>query len=352
MAGHVSTAPATTQSMGGYSPSKGNKAAPEGDPFAATLRLLNSSKYQRADGGLFDGLVQKLRMIEEAGMPPMKVVRASVIAELGRIPRSTEGYAVSARTEVERLGPDLINFPMGPIFFFSHRWERPDWCEAVGKDLEYGSAERKAAMAAGHPVGDPDLDDRAKAKALVEWCKYLKSKRNQHPTVSEDFQEVLFFIDWPCVDQENPMPEIVALPAYVSACTGIVAYITPEYQERAWCRVELLMAYAFGPDGTSVEKLERGFTHRPEATGIKVKAETLLDPMVGKLTNEGERDIIRKLKKCAMGSTAYTCMAVWRKDMAWNYEWHCGWCGYDAWRFSRSVKPGVSSIFFVEPEEE
>mmetsp|Transcript_33872 Transcript_33872/g.79009 ORF Transcript_33872/g.79009 Transcript_33872/m.79009 type:complete len:220 (-) Transcript_33872:141-800(-) len=146
------------------------------------------------------------------------------------------------------------------------------------------------------------------------------ARRNSASTdtkaLSRVISEVLFFIDWPCVDQTNPMPENIALPAYVSACSGILAYDTAEYRERAWCRVELLMAYAFCATGDVVFTLESGFVDAER--GIrKMKREdmVLLDPTDGRLTNEGERDIITQLKACAEGSSAFSCWRVFVNNM-------------------------------------
>lgn len=168
----------------------------------------------------------------------------------------------------------------------SDRWERPNWCANLKKDLFYGTPEKQRAMAAGEIVGDPDDDDRSKARAVIQWGRWLmwllrnfKMLDTFSPAFRGGFAmnikevcfetrpgsihgsmsisspcdvtdsllctQVLFFIDWPCVDQENPVPEIAALPAYASACSGILSFYTPEYQSRAWCRVELLMSHAF-----------------------------------------------------------------------------------------------------------
>ena len=57
--------------------------------------------------------------------------------------------------------------------------------------------------------------------------------------------EVLFFIDYTCVDQQNPSAEVGALPAYVSACSEILSHYDGMYALRAWCRAEMMLAYAF-----------------------------------------------------------------------------------------------------------
>ena len=62
------------------------------------------------------------------------------------------------------------------------------------------------------------------------------------------------WIDWPCVDQSNKLPEIAALPAYVACCSGIMAAYNETYMTRAWCRVEILNAFAFCGCNTTFAK--------------------------------------------------------------------------------------------------
>ena len=38
--------------------------------------------------------------------------------------------------------------PNAVILFYSHRWKRPNWSEALGKELPWSSEERQAAMLA------------------------------------------------------------------------------------------------------------------------------------------------------------------------------------------------------------
>ena len=45
---------------------------------------------------------------------------------------------------------------------------------------------------------------------------------------------------------------MAALPAYVAASHIIAAAWTPEYETRAWCQVELMMAHAFATTGDRI----------------------------------------------------------------------------------------------------
>ena len=71
--------------------------------------------------------------IRAAGLPDMKVIPASTIAKLGRIPRSTEGHAINAIDAVQRHGGDEWGYSKAIVVFVSHRWKRPLWCESLGR---------------------------------------------------------------------------------------------------------------------------------------------------------------------------------------------------------------------------
>ena len=56
--------------------------------------------------------------------------------------------------------------------------------------------------------------------------------------------EIYFWIDWPCVDQTAPGPDMAALPAYVSTCSLILSYWHEDYTSRAWCQARRRRARA------------------------------------------------------------------------------------------------------------
>eukprot|EP00971_Amphidinium_carterae_P229158 4545763-Amphidinium_carterae.1 len=67
---------------------------------------------------------------------------------------------------------------------------------------------------------------------------------------TEHLWDYHFFIDYACVDQDDPSNKlggIMALPLYVSTCTELLFYDsdTTEYEPRGWTRVERMFAYAF-----------------------------------------------------------------------------------------------------------
>ena len=54
----------------------------------AMARLLKSRAWARAHPGNHEGLKQRLEMMRDAGLPPMKVIAATKLQQLGRIPRT------------------------------------------------------------------------------------------------------------------------------------------------------------------------------------------------------------------------------------------------------------------------
>ena len=71
--------------------------------------MLASDKYQRANPMTYGGLVKRLAMLPEHGLPKMRLVPQSKLEELGRIPRSNENFQVDALEAVKRLGAGFDN---------------------------------------------------------------------------------------------------------------------------------------------------------------------------------------------------------------------------------------------------
>ena len=93
------------------------------------------------------------------------------------------------------------------------------------------------AMAEGKVFGDPDDAERSKAKALIEFGKWFKRMCQAGATEASDITnadnlEIYWWIDWACTDQDNPGPDMAALPAYAAVCHGIVAAWNDVYKDR------------------------------------------------------------------------------------------------------------------------
>ena len=324
-------------------------------------RLLASSAWNKAHTSTQQGLLERLQMIPDAGLKPMRVVAHRTLKRLGRIPRSHEGHQEDAIAAVRRCGADINNNPNAVLLFYSHRWKRPNWSEDLGKDLPWASAEWQQAMREGKRFGDPDDAARSKAKALIaygDWlkrfrlgCSYDEGHILAEISVNPDL-EIFWWIDWASTDQDAPGPDMAALPAFAAACAGIVAAWSPEYASRAWCQVELLMAHAFMTMGDQVFVVPDGFAGAQGDKWVTLEKVAVADPAAGQLTNDHDRAVIRSLTGVAERSTAFSC---WRTFVntstqsvfmfcAWNVCCCCQCCGLGAWGQSRKVHPGQSSV--------
>ena len=344
---------------------------PQGEAIGDWQRceaVLRTRRWQTANTATRAGIERRLEMMREAGLPEMKVISARTIEQLGRIPRSTEGYAVNAIDAVRRHGVDEFNYSKVAFAMFSHRWKRPLWCEALGRDVAWGSDEHLHARAAGDAVGDPDDASHSKAKALVHWVEWFKREVAQIGlmgtpsgtfntySLSPHIEEVYFWIDWPCVDQTNPAAGIAALPAYVSTCHVLVAAWTAEYANRAWCRVELLTAQAFMKNGDRIFVCEETSAPLPSGKGSMHKEKVqILPPTGGKITNEADLTVVERLQQAAFDSEAFTCRMICYTEMLQTSLCeclvHCLFCcgcfGIDY--MERSRIPGQTRVLKLTP---
>ena len=99
---------------------------------------------------------------------------------------------------------------------------------------------------------------------------------------------------------------MAALPAYAAACAGVVASWTDEYASRAWCRVDLLMAYAFMTAGDKVLVLPHDFVDEGQPR-VAERRVAVADPAEGQLTNPNDTPVIAALRGVAERSTPSCC---------------------------------------------
>ena len=336
----------------------------------ACEELLASKAWQRSHPETYSGLKLRLQLLEEAGLPRMRVVPNTKLEELGRIPRSNEGHQVDALEAVKKLGKVPVEGnPRAVILFYSHRWARPNWCEALGKDLPWGSEERNAAMARGEVFGDPDDADHTKATALIEYAKWFERARRKSSGLNNETKpegishaekiEIFWWIDWACTNQDDPGPDMAALPAYAAACAGIVAAWNDVYKDRAWCQVELLVAYAFMTTGSKVWVVPPAFDNGATwPMRVEVEKVVVADPAKGLLTNTGDRPVIESLTNVASRSTAFTCLNNFvntstrnvANGLCLNVCCCCQCFGLLAAADARNVRPGESKVTKLTPK--
>ena len=280
--------------------------------------MLNSIKWQTSSPYTYEGLLKRFDNMKKEGLPDMLVLPATTLLSLSRIPRShernpvtEEPYTIKARSAVEQFGGyGLISakyretIAIAKIFFFSHRWIRGGWCETLGRDLPWGSEERIKADKAGIIVGDPDSAHKEKAAALIEWTMWYAMNKN-----NGSIDNIFFWIDWPCVDQENKGPSMAALPAYVAASHNIVAAWTNDYDGRAWCQLERMMACSYMAEGDLIYAFSEGFANSEDV----ITQETIHfvpSPSSGDITNKDDIKVIESLKEVASRSKVFSLAAL------------------------------------------
>jgi len=204
------------------------------------LDLVNSDTWQGLPITAVGLRLKLALMVEQAEAPPMKCISAVKLKSLGpRIPVFSEGHAVDAVEVCENYGV---------LIFVSHKW------------LQHGL---------------PDDPTDTKAQLLVEWADWYASR---YPA-----RNVYFWIDWCCVDQEQPGPGIRSLPLYIGACTDLISIQMGPYRESAWCAVEKVLAFVLlfsGKVPWVIQPLEGTCDMRRTASGGSPTEEVvaLMDP--------------------------------------------------------------------------
>ena len=229
------------------------------------LKNLGTRNYNR---------VPMIEMANSIGGTSLRLLPLQVIEQLGRIPHSTEGLAVDAADALGRFKFKSAAFRHqgigAEVFMASHRWLREQ---------------------------HPDNEANDKAKALIEFGQCRQQwVRNRHQLNVTMF----LWIDVCCVDQSNPVPDLVKLPLAIACCERMVTFVADGRQDRGWCRLEQLLAkrcmYA---DHQLVIGTGCPNSCRP---GVEEEWE-LQDPSTGRLTKEADRPVITKLTEAA-GHTA------------------------------------------------
>ena len=227
-------------------------------------------------------------------------------------------------------------------------------------------------MARGEVFGDPDDADHTKVTALIEYAKWFKracapffgkTKTNKPDGITQDPKmEIFWWIDRACTNQDDPGPDMAALPAYAAACAGIVAAWNDVYKDRAWCQVELLVAYAFMTSGRKVWVVPSAFENGATwPMRFEVEQVVVADPAKGLLTNTGDRPVIESLTNVASGSTAFTCLnnfinnstGTWGNvgnGICLNVCLCCQCFGLYPASEARNVRPGESKVTKITPK--
>ncbi|CAE7872443.1 unnamed protein product [Symbiodinium microadriaticum] len=86
-----------------------------------------------------------------------------------------------------------------------------------------------------------DNKSKSKLRGLVEFASWFK-ERAAHQRMDV---ELYFWIDYCCLSSDEASTALAALPLFISACTEILAWRTPDFDRRGWPLMERLLAYCF-----------------------------------------------------------------------------------------------------------
>jgi hypothetical protein len=197
-----------------------------------------------------------IKLVNEINGPRMRLIHWSTLADIQRIPHSDENLTVDALEGIDKYGANICE-----IFMVSHRWLRP----------RLNSNE-----------SHPDSIDHEKAKAINEFTKWRQKwvETEHHFT-----PEIFYWIDFCCIDQHDLSSAIPLLPLWTACCERFLRIETPDYSERAWCRLEPLLSYVFQfADHQTIINLDFKYS---TTNGEEIHA-LILNPLDGKSTDEAD----------------------------------------------------------------
>ncbi|KAF7596112.1 hypothetical protein BBP40_003374 [Aspergillus hancockii] len=125
----------------------------------------------------------------------------------GQLPRSNHGLTQNYRDIEPDLAPEYI-------VFISYRWINGD--------------------AAG--VASPDDTNHTQYRRMI---RAIKAFLGVH--TSMDPERLGIWLDWACIDQDDPSPGVSALPLNLAQCDAVISLLDSSYHSRAWCSVEVMM---------------------------------------------------------------------------------------------------------------
>ncbi|KAG7123642.1 hypothetical protein HYQ44_002278 [Verticillium longisporum] len=140
----------------------------------------------------------------------LKVLRYTEFLAFGRLPRSNDGLVLPlvSRSTLSHQ-PDTVEF----VIFISYRW--------INTEKSRDSPD--------------DVNNTQFGRMVTAVEAFLRL----HPSVEPS--RLGIWLDHSCVDQDDPMPGVSALPMIVAQCNAVISLVDGQYYERAWCSVEVMM---------------------------------------------------------------------------------------------------------------
>lgn len=200
-----------------------------------------------------------IELVNQLNGPRMLLIHWSILDKIQRIPHSDENLAVDALEGIDRYGAGICE-----IFMVSHRWLRP----RIDSNNSH-----------------PDSIDNKKAQAINEFSKWRRKwVELKHGMIPEIF----YWIDFCCIDQHDLTTAIPLLPLWTACCERFLRIETPDYSERAWCRLEPLLSHVFQfADHHTIINLDFKYITTNFQRGKELQS-LILNPLDGKSTDEAD----------------------------------------------------------------
>ncbi|KAK4100419.1 hypothetical protein N658DRAFT_473327 [Parathielavia hyrcaniae] len=158
----------------------------------------------------------------------LRFIRYTDFKQFGRLPRSSDGLVRSYED-----GDDL-----DVLVFFSYRWLNQD-----------------------KSLNTPDDANHAQYRRMLNAAElYLQ----QNTPVDET--KLCIWMDFACIDQDNPGTGVSALPIIITQCDAVISLVDDTYYNRAWCCVEAMMIAQLRRAVQSQSNLHAWYEHRAVAT--------------------------------------------------------------------------------------
>ncbi|KAF7193073.1 hypothetical protein HII31_05634 [Pseudocercospora fuligena] len=183
-----------------------------------------------------------------------KFVKYADFVAFGRFPRSNDGLT-------QQFSPTTAPTTRQHVVFISYRWVNPD-------------------LWARYP---DDNESKQYQNTIQALDAYLQENS------SIDAEGLGIWIDYACINQDDKMPGIAALPMAIAQCDALISLVDDQYHDRAWCSVEVMLIHALrtsyglqrwyehtaqGDTGGSQSRLRPG----PELMDINPETKKLREP--------------------------------------------------------------------------
>ena len=149
----------------------------------------------------------------------------------GRLPRSTDGLTNEFVTDGKGHHSLMPEF----VVFFSYRWINQAPHITSPDDLDNTQYKRMIAALEDFLKLHPEMNPGKLGVWMV--CPLHCSANITYSAVLTRSKK-----DFACIDQDNPASDVLALPLNLAQCNSIVTLADAEYESRAWCSVEALLA--------------------------------------------------------------------------------------------------------------